>query len=133
MNLADLQPHLATLELTHPGDRKTPLGLTLKLRSLKSDEVQAVIEKHQEEQEREIKAGADSINPAMAKRQGIERIAACVADWEWAEDTDFNGEKLDCTLANVCTVFSTVDDILGETVNFVRREANFYQDFLPGS
>lgn len=145
MDLGKLKPHHAELDILHPGDMQTSLGLTLTLRSLKSPEVQRVIEQHKEEQEREIKAGADSLNAAMATRQGIERIAACVVSWTWreaqpatddqpaVEATTFNGGVPECSLANVAEVFTAADEVLQQVINFVRREAHFYEDFLPGS
>lgn len=157
MDIGNLKPHHAELVILHPGDMKTPLGLTLKLQSLKSPRVQAIIQDHQAELEREINAGADKVNPDLSKRQGIERIAACVVDWEWREAqpavparpatetqeavpaqpaieaTTFNGKVPECTLAEVVSVFTAADEILSQVVTYVRREAHFYKDFLNGS
>lgn len=93
---------LHELDLLHPGT-EAPLGIKLWLRSIDSGAAERILLAHTDKQiERFSKRKLPSAE--QGRKAELERLAACVARWEWGEH-NFEGSVPELTMANAVRVF----------------------------
>lgn len=103
---------LHELELLHPGTEE-PLGVRFWMRSIDSAKAERVLLENTDKQiERFAKRKLPTAT--QGKKGELERLAACVARWEWGEHT-FEGTKPELSLATAVRVF--------EKMPWVERQA----------
>ena len=104
MDISQLKPHLAELDLLLPGT-KTPIGLTLYLRSMSDDHVRKVQDEVGAEQRAIIEAGQE-VTTEQRQAYGRTIYASTIARWIWAKGASWDGKRLDCNLQNAELVLS---------------------------
>lgn len=115
-----------TLELKDP--RGNDIGVLFKVRSSECDEAKAVIRRMLNK-----RAAAQAKNKPYsveeAERDEIERVAACIVDWEWGEQEYIRGEGApEFTKKNVVEIltkegwiFSQVHEFISDIENFTKK------------
>lgn len=114
------------LELKDP--RGNSIGVFLKVRSSECDEAKAVVRRMLNK-----RAAAQAKNKPYtveeAERDEIERISACIVDWEWGDNEyirgegapEFNKKNVNEILTKEGWIFSQVHDFVGDIENFTKR------------
>lgn len=92
MDISTLKPRNTFVHLEHPGT-KEELGLVFEMRSRHSDEVQEVIQKHNDRLTNRHGKRRDA-TPEESKAHTRKLIIASVVDWEWKDpELTFDGEQ----------------------------------------
>ena len=122
-NLVDYEK-LHSIQLKHPTSDE-PLGVTMEIRSLGSAVAEKVLMEHTNKQ---IEKFAKNKLPTaeQGKRAQLEKLAACIASWDWNENS-FGDEKFDKTLTmsrairvlNTQWIFRQVEEAALDERNFL--------------
>lgn len=90
MDLLTLQPNTLSVDLKHPATGE-PLGVTVELRSLESDEVKAV---ERQLKNKALKGGRNTVTAEKIDDNTIALLSAAIVSWTWAKPI-LIGEKKD--------------------------------------
>ncbi|WP_174804349.1 hypothetical protein [Martelella limonii] len=77
--------HLFSLDIVNP-ETDEPVGISMKIRSVSSDDVSAVIRRHTNENV-ELRQKGKTLSAKKLEEQEAEKTAACIASWDWGENT----------------------------------------------
>lgn len=113
---------LYTLELRHPSTDE-PTGVVFKLRSAASDVVKEIQRKHSDKNiERRMKN--KMVKGITVERQELERVAACIASWDWGEQT-YKGKKPELTMKTAMDMLDETSWIYQQVVEAIANTENF--------
>ncbi|QFI65793.1 hypothetical protein [Sinorhizobium alkalisoli] len=121
MDLLSLSPNTITVDLTHPATG-APLGVSVELRSLESDEVKAV---ERQLKNKALKGGRNTVTAEKIDDNTIALLAAAIVSWTFSGDANLGGDKKPaCTDANkrkllaVPALAKQIDVALGDEAAF---------------
>ena len=142
MNILSLQPNTITLDLKHPATG-APIGVSVELRSLESDEVKAV---ERQLKNKALKGGRNTVTAEKIDDNTTALLVAAIVSWTWqapllspekkgpdgktipavyGEEPDLDGDKKPaCTEANkrkllaVPPLAKQIDVALGDEAAF---------------
>ncbi|MCD1266072.1 hypothetical protein B5M44_19175 [Shinella sumterensis] len=127
MDLLTLQPNTLTVDLKHPATGE-PLGVTVELRSLESDEVKAV---ERSIKNRALKSGRNAVSAEKIDDNTAALLSAAIVSWTFSGDANLGGDKKPaCTDANkrkllaVPAIAKQIDQALGDEAAFFASSAS---------
>ena len=122
MDLNILSDITRTIDIKHPGT-KEPIGLRVELVSQENPVYKAARRVILNER---MKMEPDAVTPEFLENQTVSLLASAFKSWEWLGDACFNGEKLECTPANIKKLLG-----VGWIKNQIDLELGKVADFFP--
>lgn len=124
MDIAKLVDYESTfkLELVNPVTEEK-VGITFEMRSVESAASKKVLRKHLDEvierqQRNKLIKGADTI------RRELEKVAACIASWDWGSNT-YNGVKPELSMKKAVEILEEQGWIFAQASEACNKVANF--------
>lgn len=122
-DISTIQAKLKTLEIVHPASEEK-IGLRIVVRPDSHPDVKKAQRKNLDAQ---LGSRKSKLSAAQVDRNTMALLVAAVDSWEWyGEDTNFEGQKPDCTPENVESVFKKAPWIKDQ----VREEFDDSQGFF---
>lgn len=121
--------HLYALHLHYPGNDAVMIPLTMQVRSSGSARVREINLRHGTERINKRVKGKN-LDAGKLEREEYERVAACIASWEWGKDKDGNqfdwkGSVPELTMAKAIEVLSEAEWIYEQVKEAADNVANF--------
>lgn len=121
MDLLSLNPNTITIDLKHPATG-APLGVSVELRSLESDEVKAV---ERQLKNKALKGGRNTVTAEKIDDNTIALLSAAIVSWAFSGEANLGGDKKPaCNDANkrkllaVPALAKQIDVALGDEAAF---------------
>ncbi|TPW26036.1 hypothetical protein [Pararhizobium mangrovi] len=124
-NLVNYEHHYP-LELVHPVTEEK-IGITVQIRSVESDEAKRVLRKQLDKLYERRQRGKMIKGSAEIDRE-VEKVAACIAGWDWGDNT-WHGEKPEFSTEKATEIPHSEGWIFGQ----VNEAANDISNFTPAS
>lgn len=127
MDLLSLTPNTIAADLKHPATGE-PLGVTVELRSLESDEVKAV---ERQLKNKALKGGRNTVTAEKIDDNTVALLSAAIVSWTFSGEANLGGDKKPaCNDANKRKLLSVpalakqIDEALGDEAAFFAPSAS---------
>ena len=119
---------LYSLELLHP-DTYEPVGVTFKIRSMKSHAAKAM-QRQIIDEIYELRQANKRLKAKDTVANEYRKAAACVAGWDWGKNK-YNGSVPEFTEANVLKILKEQEWIFSQVTEATNNLANFLGPSKP--
>jgi hypothetical protein len=121
---------LFKLDILDP-ETEAPVGITMMIRSDESDEAKQVFRRHADDNHERVQRGK-LIKGRTRERQILEQTAACIASWDWGDNT-WGGEVPTLTMKSAIEVLDGQGWIFAQVREASAKVSNFTQTSGEGS